>query len=95
MFDWYSLFFGILWICGLSGLLALVSYRRWQADRQQRPLRELWYTAKNQKLAVTFTLLFLIGLAGYSSQLWETLLWGALVFIYILHTISIWRQTSL
>lgn len=91
MFDWYSLFFGILWICGLSGLLAVLSYQRWLADRQKRPLRELWYTTTNQKFVTSFTLLFLIGFASYSSQLWETLLWAALIFIYLLHTISIWR----
>jgi len=87
--DWFSVFINSFWIVGLAILLAAFSYHNWQAEIENRRLREQLERPSFQRFFwISFTLIG-IGLAGTSQRSWETAVWIAFTLLSVVNAIKI------
>lgn len=75
MINWLSLVASVLWIGGLSLLLAVFSYHTWLAGEQKRRWRDQLAEKSFTRIAWLSILLIGVGLAVSSRQTWERWLW--------------------
>ncbi len=76
MIDWYDLFANALWIVGLAGLLALVSWNVYAASLSGRNLRAQWQRPTSTIAFSLAMMLVAVGLAFQSNTPpWLLLLW--------------------
>ncbi len=75
MIDVWGVLFNVLWILGLSTLLAVWSIASYEASRTHRKTRQVLDTL-NYALAVDVgLLLFLLGMVTTEDRWWARLLW--------------------
>lgn len=75
MIDWFSLAANSLWIIALSVGLATFGIARWEAQVNGQKLAERLSQPGKQSAMKVAGLLFCLGLAGTSEQLWQTIVW--------------------
>jgi hypothetical protein len=88
MIDWGLVFFGAVWIFGLSVCLAAVSFAYTRSAEQHRSLRIILNEAFYQLLLNLGLLLFCLGWLGNVETWWERGLWGVLALSFAW---SLWR----
>lgn len=90
LIDWSSVARGILWVSGLSIVLATCSYASWRSAQQRVSLRKMLSRAAYQVTAATGFLLFSAGLAWDASRPWERLAWAVLALAFVGWIIAGW-----
>jgi hypothetical protein len=82
MIDWGLVFFGALWIFGLSVCLAAISFAYARSAAQRRSLRSAFNEARYQLVLNLGLLLFCLGWLGNVETWWERGLWSALALSF-------------
>ena len=93
MIDWYDLVANSFWILALVLALATISFARQDASLHGTRLRDVLNDAR-WKLPLNITgALFCLGLAATSVSLWNRIVWGVLIILFLL---QIWfiRNTN-
>jgi len=75
MIDWYGLATNALWILALALTLAILSFARWQAGRQQKKLGQVLMERGWQACLAAAGILFSGGMAATADATWKTILW--------------------
>jgi hypothetical protein len=92
--NWYAVVINSFWILGLAILLAAFSYHYWLAPQADRRLIE----QLNQPSFLGFFWLGIIfvciGLAGTSSQPWESRLWIIFLLISVVNAFKIQGRST-
>jgi hypothetical protein len=89
MIDWWSLMASALWILGLSWGLAAAGFAYWTTSSQQ-DTGSRTRTSRHVRMALDRAgVLFGIGWAASSSEIWERLVW---CLVTALLAIDIWRD---
>lgn len=82
MIDWYSLATNALWIFALALTLAILSFARWEANRERKKLGQVLMERSWQVCLAVAGILFCGGLAATADAPWKTILWlGWLVLL--------------
>lgn len=85
MIDVFSLAANALWILGLAVLLAVLSWARWEAQRERVRLRHALARPPIQLGLDLGLLLFCVGLAATGRTWWERVLWSLLAVGWTVH----------
>ena len=91
MIDWRAVFFGALWILGLSLVLTALSFANYRAAQQKRRWRDLLVAPKYQLLLNVGLSLFCLGWLDMATALWEQAIWGLLSISFGLQAWWTWR----
>jgi hypothetical protein len=83
MIDWFNLAANALWIFGLAIALAVISHASWQASMYHEKLRSRLAQPGYQIYITLAAVLFCLGMAATSRQVWEIILWGGLAVLFI------------
>ncbi len=94
MINWQSVIFNSFWILGLSVLLAAISFQHWTASQNERSLRQQLGEPGFLRFFWLAVLLFAIGLAGTSQELYERILWICLAVAALLYFLRLSRPTK-
>lgn len=86
--NWVSLLFHVVWIIGLAVILATFSYHHWQANQQNRPLREQLRLPGFVRPVWMGVILVTIGLAGTSQTVWEAIVWVILSLVALFNLLK-------
>jgi hypothetical protein len=81
MIDWLGVFTNGLWITGLAGMLATVSYYVYVAS-QQGKLRAILGSPPFVFYFSVSTVVFCLGVATSGGALWERIAWGVLAGLF-------------
>ena len=89
--DWSTVIASASWLVGLALLLAALSQRIWQLEKQALPQRAAFRELPEN--ATTWLALALVaaGLAGTSDALWEMGLWLLFVAVGLYYAVKMWR----
>lgn len=92
MLEWHPVFYSFLWILGLAGLLATISFVQWQAEQAGRA----WLPALTQP-RVRLLISAGFGLVGLGQALsaptrWLTGGWGLLLLLALWTGILAWHD---
>jgi hypothetical protein len=91
MIDWRLVFFGALWILGLSACLAAVSFAYTQSAAQNQSLRMVLHEARYRFILNLGLTLFCVGWLGNVEVWWERAWWGALALSFAWSLWQAWR----
>lgn len=91
MIDWLNVFFGALWILGLSLLLAAFSIIYYQQTISHTTWPELFATKNFQLASNVGLLLTCLGFAGQAVELWQQISWGILGVAFTYYAYSAFR----
>jgi len=94
MIDWYNLISNAFWVFGCSVVLATLSYTSWEASTQTSSFREL---IQQQKIQIPLNIggvLFAIGLAGTTQNMWQKILWVILSLNFLIQIIIVSRNKN-
>jgi len=83
MIDWVNVFGNSLWIIGLAGALAGLSYASWESSMREKKFLQ---TLNQRGYALVFSasgFLFSAGLAVTSFGNWKFLVWTVIAFIFL------------
>ena len=73
--DWTNFGLNALWIIGCAIALATLSYASWAASKTSEKLRIRLMQPQIQLSLNVAGVLFCLGLAGTSSEIWQLVLW--------------------
>ena len=82
MFDWLNLLSNALWIIACAFTLATLSYASWKSSTQQAKLLTVLRGYRYQIALNLSGVLFCLGMAATSEEVWETLIWLLLGFMF-------------
>jgi hypothetical protein len=91
MIDWFSLGFGVLWIFGLSVVIASLSFSYYLMGQQERCLTQVLEMPAVRIMIGLGLIFFCLGWIGAASELWERLVWTVLTLLFALQT---WLATK-
>lgn len=93
MIDWYGLATNALWISALALTMAILSFARWEANRQRKKLSQVLRERGWQVCLAVAGILFCGGLAATAEASWKTILWlGWLVIFSVQLFITIFAK---
>ncbi len=81
MIDWLGVLTNGLWIAGLAGMLATVSYYVYEASRQGK-LRAAFGSPSFVFYFSVSTAVFCVGVAASGGELWERIAWAILSVLF-------------
>lgn len=94
MIDWLNVLYHLFWVLGLVVLLATFSLAHWQADRQEKSLRQgLSEPPCRLAVAVSMTL-FALGLMLIVEPWWYKIGWAGLIGLSSWQGLIAWREWS-
>jgi hypothetical protein len=91
MIDWLLVGFSALWIGGLSLSLASLSLANYRAYEERRKVGLILVLPVFRVMVNLGMTLFCLGMVGGASEVWEQLLWGILVLVFVVQTWVAWR----
>lgn len=83
MIDWFNLAANALWILSCTIALATLSHASWTASVRHEKLYKILSLPNYQTSINLAGILFCLGLAGTSQQLWQSLLWLILMVLFV------------
>jgi hypothetical protein len=92
MIDWLNVLYNFCWILGLALLLATFSLVHWQADGQQKPLRQGLSEPPGRLAIAAGMILFALGLLLIVEPWWYKIGWAGLIALSAWEGMSAWRE---
>lgn len=90
--DWLNLIANSFWILGCTLALAVLSYAVWQAAISPIRMRSLLAQPAYRICLDLAGMLFCVGLAATSRQVWEAGWWAVLALACATQTVILWRR---
>jgi hypothetical protein len=94
LIDWYALSTSVVWILGLSELLATISYAYWLGHVQDKTLRQVLSSATFRLATSGGIALFALGMLLTVESGWERIGWSVVMLLLLWDSVSEWKNRS-
>ncbi len=92
MIDWFGIVTNGLWVLGLAGMVATLSYFDYCAWSQGKPVRQVLKAAMFVRPFSWAVATFCLGVAASSGSWWQRVAWAALA---VLFGVQAWQSRAL
>ncbi|MBI1877581.1 MAG: hypothetical protein HYR94_05015 [Chloroflexi bacterium] len=92
MIDWLNVLYHLFWVLGLAVLLATFSLAHWQADGQQKSLRQSLSEPLCRLAVAVSIILFALGLMLIVEPWWYKIGWAGIIGLSAWEGMIAWRE---